>query len=97
MGDRDVKTAGVELGKAPMGTEYLTWPEIQRQFPKEWVFLDKVATLQRSEAVTGGVVVLHTPDHAEFVRRVFDFPEVVNGALLYTGPDDAEGDEVAGV
>jgi hypothetical protein len=74
-----------------MGEQYLSWTEIQKKYPKEWVLLDKVTTKwRRPEVVTGGVVVLHCPDHAEFIRRTWDFPEVVRGAFLYTGPDELD-------
>ena len=30
--------------------------------------------------------MFHSGDREEFLRRVFDFPEVVDGAVLFTGP-----------
>ena len=71
-----------------MGEPYRTWEEIQKLYPKEWVFLDQITTRRRSEAVTGGVVLMHSPDQAEFIRRAFEFQHVRHAALLYTGPDD---------
>lgn len=81
-----------------MGEPYRTWDEIKKLYPKEWVMLDKVTTRhRRSDTVTGGVVVLHSADHPEFLRRMLDFPEVNNGAILYTTPPtiyDPDPDEV---
>ena len=79
-----------------MGERYLSWSEIQKQYPKEWVYLDRITTRPKSQAVTGGVVVLHAADHAEFVRRVFDFPQIVEGAILYTGPDEPDDEIIEG-
>jgi hypothetical protein len=75
-----------------MGEPYMTWTEIQKKYPKEWVYINNPTSRGPSHPVTGGVVVLHTADHAEFIRRVFDFPEVVHGAILYTGPRDNDNE-----
>lgn len=69
-----------------MGEPYRTWDEIKTLYPKEWVMLEQVTTRRRSEAVTGGVVVLHCPDHAEFLRRALERPWEDYGAILYTTP-----------
>jgi hypothetical protein len=77
-----------------MGEQYLTRAEMEKLYPNEWVLIDKPTTRRRSQEVTGGVVVMHSPDRAEFDRRLFDFPEIVMGAILYTGPPVLEEDEV---
>lgn len=69
-----------------MGEPYRTWDEIKTLYPKEWVMLDRTHTGPRYEKDGGGIVVLHTADHPEFLRRIFDFPQVINGAIFYTTP-----------
>lgn len=69
-----------------MGGEYRTRAELESLYPNEWVYLNRPTSAGRSLAVTGGEVVFHSPDRGEFLRRVFDFPEVVEGAVLFTGP-----------
>ena len=69
-----------------MSEQYLTMAEIKAKYPNEWVFLDKPTTNRGSLDLTGGRVVYHSADHAEFLRRIFDFPEVIEGAGWFTGP-----------
>lgn len=69
-----------------MAEPYMTMAEIEAKYPNEWVFLANPTSRGKSLEVTGGCVVLHCTDRAEFIRRVFDFPEVKDGALLFTGP-----------
>ena len=69
-----------------MGEPYRTLAEIIKLYPKEWVYIDQTHTRRRSERDGGGVVVLHTADHAEFLRRIFDFPGHDPRASLYTTP-----------
>jgi hypothetical protein len=69
-----------------MSEPYLTMAEIEAKYPNQWVLLDK-PTLGRSEKITGGHVVAHCADRAEFVRR---FEEIVDSlsdriASWYTG------------
>ena len=74
---------------------YLTIAEITSKYPNEWVFIDKPTTKNDSLAPTGGYVAHHSADHAEFLRRIFDFPEVVEGAIWFTGPPVLEEIEAA--
>jgi hypothetical protein len=76
-----------------MGEQYLTWAEIEARFPREWILIDRPTTDRRTDKVTGGYVVMHTPDRTELDRRLTDrdeFPHVVYGAILYVGnpPED---------
>lgn len=80
-----------------MGEPYRTWDEIKTLYPKEWVYIDQTHSRQRSDKDGGGIVVLHTADHPEFLRRVFDFPEITYGAIMYTTPPtiyDPDPDDV---
>jgi hypothetical protein len=77
-----------------MAEPYLTMAEIEARYPNEWVLIDKPTSVPGSLAVTGGVVVFHCPDRAEFIRRVFDFPEVRDGAIQYVGRFPEPDDEV---
>lgn len=70
-----------------MNEPYLTMTEIEAKFPNEWVLLDKLKKGRNGYAI-GGVVLMHTPDRAEFDRRLVErneFPQVVEGAILYMG------------
>lgn len=69
-----------------MNEQYLTLTEIKAKYPREWVYLDRPTSGRESLAPTGGHVVYHSADHGEFLRRVFDFPEVTDGAIVFTGP-----------
>lgn len=80
-----------------MGTQYLTMAEIEARHPNEWVLIGNPTSRPGSLAPTGGAVVYHSADHAEFLRRVFDFPEVTDGAVWFTGPVAvAAADELVG-
>lgn len=65
---------------------YMTMDEIRAKYPKEWVFLAKPT--KNSQGVTGGHVILHHPDRAEYLR-LFDacpeIPDVDHYASDYTG------------
>lgn len=76
-----------------MGEQYLTMAEIEKLYPNEWVLLDRPKTTRYQE-VLGGYVKFHSGDRSEFDRRIFDFPEIGMGAILYTGPPVLEEDEV---
>jgi hypothetical protein len=53
----------------------LTWPDIQKQFPNEWV------------AVASGEVVTHHPDKTTFYETLATLPITVRDLeLRYTGP-----------
>ncbi|AWM39975.1 hypothetical protein GobsT_16270 [Gemmata obscuriglobus] len=77
---------------------YLTMTEIKAKYPDEWVFLAN-PTSTRHE-VTGGYIILHSPDRAEYMRLVgeCDDPAVKHLASWWTGeirgveifPPDAE-------
>jgi hypothetical protein len=78
---------------------YLTIAEINAKYPNEWVFLAN-PTATRYHEVTGGYVILHAADRAEYLRLVgeWDDPQIKHLASHYTGeikgieilPADAE-------
>jgi hypothetical protein len=80
-----------------MAEPYLTVAEIDAKYPNEWVFIANPTTRRRSEAVTGGVVVLHSPDRTEFWRMVgeWDDPAVKHTASWYTGREPVDDLEPA--
>ena len=53
-----------------MNEPYLTWAEIEKQYANEWVLIADPTNRRRSLEVTGGRVVLHCADRAEFLLRV---------------------------
>jgi hypothetical protein len=68
--------------------EYMTMPEIEAKYPNEWVFLANPTTKRGSLAPTGGLVLLHCADRAEFYRRIEEWggdPAVQHVASWYTG------------
>jgi hypothetical protein len=67
--------------------------EIEAKYPNQWVLLDKPETTKYQE-VMGGYLVMHSTDRQEFTRLVFNYPEVVDGAILYTGPPILEESEL---
>jgi hypothetical protein len=77
-----------------MGEKYLTWAEMEKQYPNEWVLIDRPKLRRKSQEVLGGYVKFHSSDRSEFDRRIFDFPEIVTGAILYTGKPVVDEDEV---
>ncbi len=70
-----------------MAEPYLTMAEIEAKYPNEWVLIANPTTRGRSLAPTGGIVVLHSTDHAEFLRMVQDWddPACKHIASWYTG------------
>lgn len=64
-----------------MSAEYQTWSEIEKQYPGEWVLLDR-PTADRNDDVTGGSVVMHATDRAEFDKKLADF-RLRDSAVLY--------------
>jgi hypothetical protein len=75
-----------------MAEPYMTVDQINAKFPNEWVFITNPTTRGRSLAPTGGIVVFHSPDRAEFLRPVgeWDDPSVRDTASWYTGKDRVE-------
>jgi hypothetical protein len=76
-----------------MSEQYLTMAEIEAKYPNQWVLIDKPKTTKYQQ-VLGGCLVMHSADRKEFLRLVFDYPEVVDGAILYTGPPVLEESEL---
>jgi hypothetical protein len=68
----------------PMNAEYLTMAEIEKKYPNEWVLLDRPAK-DRNGDVTGGYVLLHHPDLAEFNSRMMDHRRPAAAALYVAG------------
>ena len=56
----------------PRPDGHLTWAEIEQKYPGEWVLLDAPTHDRRWAEVTGGRLVLHTPDIEDFNTRVLD-------------------------
>jgi hypothetical protein len=70
---------------------YMTMAEITAKYPDEWVFLANPTT--NKQGVTGGHVILHAADRAEYLRMVGEcpvFPEVRHFASWYTGEEKGE-------
>lgn len=82
-----------------MAEPYLTMAEIEAKYPNEWVFIINPTTPGMGRAPTGGYVVCHSPDRAEYLRMVgeWDDPEVKHIASWYTGKDVVVEFEPAGV
>ena len=66
---------------------YLTIAEINAKYPNELVLLANPTHRRGSGWPTGGYVVLHAPDRAEFDRQfdAWDDPEVKHLANHWTG------------
>jgi hypothetical protein len=73
-----------------MGDEYLTWAQIEAKYPNEWVLIDRPRYRRKWEDLLGGHVVWHAADRDEFDRRLLDFQEVGDCAILYTGKPDPD-------
>jgi hypothetical protein len=78
-----------------MGEKYMTMAEIEATYPNEWVLIDKPTMKRRNPAkVTGGYVVMHTPDRTEIDRRLLSpgEGELLSFAVLYIGePPEEDG------
>jgi hypothetical protein len=61
---------------SPMSAEFLTWAEIEKKYPNEWVLIDRPKSRRGSLEVVGGYVVFHTPDRDELDRRLGEFEHV---------------------
>jgi hypothetical protein len=68
---------------------YLTVAELKVKYPNEFVYLAN-PTINRNREVSGGYVILHHPDRAEYYRLMseWDDPEVKHTALWHTEPKD---------
>lgn len=78
-----------------MADQYLTWAQIEAKYPNEWVLIDKpTGPKRRPEQVTGGYVVLHSPDRTEIDRRLLSLRdgELMDFACLYVGHVSADED-----
>jgi hypothetical protein len=78
-----------------MGEQYLTWAEIEKQYPNEWVLVDMpTADPRRPDKATGGHVVLHSPDRTVIDRRLCSLRdgELLVCACLYIGEPPDEGE-----
>jgi hypothetical protein len=64
---------------------YLTIAEITAKYPDEWILIGNPTSTR--QGVTGGYVILHAADRAEFYRLMsqWDDPEVKHLASWYTG------------
>jgi hypothetical protein len=71
-----------------MAEPYMTMAEIEAKYPNEWVLLDRITSRGLSHPPTGGYVVLHCADRAEFLRRFAEWNYDSLGkevATWYTG------------
>jgi hypothetical protein len=70
-----------------MAEPYMTMAEIEAKFPNEWVLIANPTARGQSPAPTGGVVVAHSSDRGEFLRRFaeWDDPQCKHIATWYTG------------
>ena len=60
----------------------LTWDEIKKKFPDEWVVLVE-GSFDENEDPAGGVVYDHDPDRARLYARCLGGPR--STTVLYTG------------
>jgi hypothetical protein len=65
-------------------TEILTVPEIEQQFPSEWVLIDQPQTDKNNE-LQSGKVVFHSKDRDEVYRRAIAMPAPKRLAIHFTG------------
>jgi hypothetical protein len=79
-----------------MSEPYMTMAEIEAKYPNEWVLIANPTKRRRSLEVSGGHVVLHCADRAEFLRQVaeWDDPEVKHLASQYIGKFPEETDDL---
>ena len=67
---------------------YLTIAEIKAKYPNALVMLGNPTTRGRSLEPTGGYVLFHAADRAEFNRKFEEWPDdpnIKHFATLYTG------------
>lgn len=63
----------------------LTWDEIKRRYPDEWVILVDVDADDLSNEVRGGVVFAHSKKERELLASTKDALAGKSSAVLYTG------------
>jgi hypothetical protein len=75
-----------------MAEPYLTMAEIEAKYPNQWVLINRPTKDQRTGRTSGGIVVLHSAERADFDQRFEQSLESVGDcAILYTGkPDSSE-------
>lgn len=73
-----------------MSEPYLTMAEIEAKYPNQWVLIDQVKHRKGYQDLLGGRVLWHAADRDEFDRRLFDFPEMGDCAVLYMGKPDPD-------
>jgi hypothetical protein len=79
-----------------MSEPYLTWAEIEAKYMNQWVLIADATHRRRSLELTGGRVVIHCADRAEFLRRVgeWDEPGCKLAAVEYVGKFPEEEPEL---
>ena len=75
-----------------MAEPYMTMAELEARYPNAWVFIINPTHRRKWGALTGGCVVFHCPDRAEFLRMIGEWedPTVKHTASWYTGKDTAD-------
>ena len=75
-----------------MAEPYMTMAEIAAKYPNEWVLIANPTKKRRSQAPTGGQVVIHCADRAEFLLRFaeWDDPNCKHVATWYMGKERGE-------
>ena len=84
-----------EFRRCHMAESYLTMAEIEAKYPNELVLLGNPTTRRGSLAPTGGCVILHATNRAEFDRQFEEWPgdpSIKHLASWYTG--EAQGLEM---
>ena len=78
-----------------MNEPYLTMAEIEAKYLNQWVLIANPTKRRKSEAVTGGHVVIHCADRIEYFRLLAEWndPEITSLATLFAGKFP-EGDDV---
>lgn len=74
-----------------MGERYMTMAELDREYPGEWVLLDR-PRLDRGGQVAGGYLLYHDRSRDEFDKRSLQF-QTPHRAFLYIfepGEEDIE-------
>ena len=79
-----------------MSEPYLTMAEIEVKYPNQWVLIANPTRRGRSLAATGGQVVVHAADRAEFHRLWGEWKDetVRSFAVEYVGQFPDELDEL---
>jgi hypothetical protein len=66
-----------------VNAEVLTWEEIERRYPNEWVLIAE-PEIGTEDEVLAGTVVYHAEDRDRVGRQAIEL-RLRSGALLYTG------------